>query len=127
MTHLPVDKQITFIYVSDLLISTLFYEEILGLRLWKDQQSCRIYEIKGGAYIGICQSSDTSKGRVEGTVHSNLILTLVTDEVDNWFYHLQSQGVQFEKTPETNPKYNIYHCFLRDPDGYLIEIQQFLD
>jgi hypothetical protein len=22
---------------------------------------------------------------------------------------------------------NIYHCFLRDPNGYLIEIQRFLD
>ncbi|OQY24133.1 MAG: hypothetical protein DRJ03_06405 [Chloroflexi bacterium] len=26
-----------------------------------------------------------------------------------------------------NPRYNIYHCFLRDPNGYLIEIQRFLD
>ncbi len=26
-----------------------------------------------------------------------------------------------------NPEYRIYHCFLRDPDGYQIEIQRFDD
>ena len=38
---------------------------------------------------------------------------------------LQARGVQFDKPPELNPKYAIYHCFLRDPNGYLLEIQRF--
>ena len=29
--------------------------------------------------------------------------------------------------PALNPEYGIYHCFLRDPNGYLVEIQRFLD
>jgi hypothetical protein len=35
--------------------------------------------------------------------------------------------VHFEKAPATNEQYKIYHAFLRDPNGYLLEIQRFLD
>ena len=52
---------------------------------------------------------------------------IVTQEVDRWYEHLRARGVAFEKPPALNPKYNIYHCFLRDPNGYLIEIQRFQD
>jgi hypothetical protein len=34
--------------------------------------------------------------------------------------------IRFEKPPAANPRYNIYHCFLRDPNGYLLEIRRFL-
>lgn len=56
-----------------------------------------------------------------------MILTLVTSEVDAWHQYLRDQGVSFEGPPALNPKYDIYHCFLRDPNGYLIEIQRFND
>jgi catechol 2,3-dioxygenase-like lactoylglutathione lyase family enzyme len=35
--------------------------------------------------------------------------------------------VAIEKRPTMNTTYNIYHFFMRDPDGYLVEIQRFLD
>ena len=49
------------------------------------------------------------------------------DEVDQWHERLREQGISFEKVPTHNPQYNIYHCFLRDPNGYLLEIQRFDD
>jgi catechol 2,3-dioxygenase-like lactoylglutathione lyase family enzyme len=52
---------------------------------------------------------------------------LVTDKVDEWYAFLQARGVEFDQAPALNDRYHIYHCFLRDPNGYLIEIQQFLD
>jgi hypothetical protein len=36
-----------------------------------------------------------------------------------------ARAAAFETPPRANPKYKIYHCFLRDPDGYQIEIQRF--
>jgi catechol 2,3-dioxygenase-like lactoylglutathione lyase family enzyme len=47
--------------------------------------------------------------------------------VDGWCEKLREQGVQLEKEPAYNPEYKIYHCFLRDPNGYLVEIQRFED
>jgi catechol 2,3-dioxygenase-like lactoylglutathione lyase family enzyme len=56
-----------------------------------------------------------------------VILTLVTDDVDGWHARLAAKGVTFEKEPAANPEYGIYHCFFRDPNGYLLEIQRFDD
>jgi catechol 2,3-dioxygenase-like lactoylglutathione lyase family enzyme len=94
----PIEKQITFLYTNDLTTSAQFYEDKLGLELWLDQGSCRIYSV---------------------------IFTLVTQQVDEWYEYLKKLGVEFEKPPTFNEKYKIYHCFLHDPNGYLIEIQRF--
>ena len=125
MTHPPIESAITFFYTHDLDISAQFYEEVLGLELWLDQGSCRIYQVSGNGYVGLCQTSETQTLSTDN--RSSVIFTLVTQQVDEWFNYLRQRGVEFEKPPSLNEKYNIYHCFLRDPNGYLIEIQHFLD
>ncbi|MDX1991449.1 MAG: VOC family protein [bacterium] len=126
MNNAPIDQQITFLYTHDLPQSAHFYEQILGLALWLDQGSCRIYHVTGSSYLGMCQVSERSKGKVSAGDQQNVIVTLVTEDVDGWYHALSERGVAFEKPPERNATYAIYHCFLRDPKGYLIEIQRFL-
>ncbi len=121
MTHPPIEQQITFLYTNDLATTSHFYENVMGLPLALDQGSCCIYRVSGDSYLGFCQQETVSEQP------SGIILTLVTPEVDRWYSTLSDQGVVFEKPPALNPRYNIYHCFLRDPNGYLIEIQRFLD
>ena len=124
MSHPPIAQQITFLYTKNLDISTRFYEQQLGLELWLDQETCRIYRVSGDGYLGLCQGMEgirTPTGK-----QTDIIFTLVTPQVDEWYDYLKQQGVEFEQPPSINPKYNIYHCFCRDPDGYLIEIQRFL-
>ena len=122
MTDLTVDAQITFLYVADLRRSAEFYENILGLSLATDQGSCRIYRVSGGeGYLGICEREPTASSG------DTLIFTIVTDEVDSWYRHITSRGWTCENAPSVNRLYNIYHFFLRDPDGYKLEIQRFLD
>jgi catechol 2,3-dioxygenase-like lactoylglutathione lyase family enzyme len=55
------------------------------------------------------------------------ILTLVTEEVDEFYSNLISKGVKIKEKPELNHKFHIYHFFFEDPNGYTIEIQRFLD
>jgi catechol 2,3-dioxygenase-like lactoylglutathione lyase family enzyme len=127
MDHPDIEQQITFLYTQDLHETAQFYEQTLGLQLRLDQGTCKIYTITENSYLGFCQKtapSDTQQVRGE---HPDVILTLVTHAVDQWYTFLFDQGVVFEKPPAINPRYNIYHCFLRDPNGYLIEIQEFLD
>ena len=114
------DAQVTFCYTHDLETTTQFYERTLGLELVLDQGSCRIYRVASGGYLGVCERAESS--RPDG-----IILTLVTEDVDGWYERLKSRGVVFEKPPTYNEKFRIYHCFLRDPNGYLIEIQRFDD
>jgi catechol 2,3-dioxygenase-like lactoylglutathione lyase family enzyme len=120
MPELPADAQITFGYTRDPEATWRFYEEVLGLRLVLDQGGCRIYRAAGDAYLGMCHRAGAP--RPEG-----VILTLVTDDVDGWHRRLVEHGVTFEKEPAQNPEYGIYHCFFRDPNGYLLEIQRFDD
>jgi catechol 2,3-dioxygenase-like lactoylglutathione lyase family enzyme len=123
MPHPPIESSITFFYTHDLDTSAQFYEDVLGLELWLDQGSCWIYRVSGDGYVGLCQTSETKT--LPTDKRSHVIFTFVTQQVDEWFNYLQQRGVEFEKSPSLNEKYNIYHCFLRDPNSYLIEIQRF--
>lgn len=113
------EQQVTFLYTADLAVTARFYEEVIGLTLVLDQGSCRIYRVSGDSFLGFCQRAGASP--------SGVIVTLVAQDVDGWYARLSEQGVAFEKTPAFNQEYNIYHCFLRDPNGYLLEIQRFCD
>ncbi len=121
-----IDQQITFLYTRDLEASAHFYGQVLELPLALDQGGCRIYATGPGAFIGICERQNAPSGPQDpGTRH--VILTLVTQDVDGWHEALLARGMSFEQAPAYSERYRIYHAFLRDPSGYLIEIQSFLD
>ena len=85
-----------------------------------DHGKCRIYRVAGNSYIGFCE-------RDAEVSTDGIILTLVTEDVDGWYEHLSRQDVEIEHEPKINADYKIYHFFLRDPNGYRIEIQRFED
>lgn len=125
MQRPSIDQQVTFLHTANLEQTAHFYEDILQLPLVLDQGSCRIYATGGDAYLGFCQALSLEAGTEPGT--DGIILTLVTQEVDAWHEYLVKQQVPIEKPPTHNEKYNIYQLFARDPNGYLLEIQTFLD
>jgi len=112
------DSQITFFPTKDLEATHKFYAELLGLKLALDQGGCRIYRASRSAYVGFCKRDTVPDAQ-------GVVLTLVSKDVDGWHARLAEQGVAFEKEPALNPTYKIYHCFFRDPNGYLLEIQRF--
>jgi catechol 2,3-dioxygenase-like lactoylglutathione lyase family enzyme len=126
MGHPPISAQITFLYTPDLVQTARFYEDTMGLLLKLDQGSCRIYELAGDSYLGFCERVG-AQGEAEAQHMKQMIFTLVTPDVDGWYEHLRGKGVEFDEEPQLNATYGIYHCFLRDPNGYLIEIQRFLE
>ena len=116
------DQLVTFLYTRDLEQSAVFYGETLGLPLVLDQGACRIFQVSRDGFLGVCRCSKTRACNPEG-----VIVTLVSNDIDGWYARLKAKGVAFETPPRANSEYNIYHCFLRDPDGYQIEIQRFDD
>jgi len=70
-------QQITFLGTRDLARTCDFYERILGLRLARDQGSCRIHHVGGNAYLGFCQRADAP------AEPRGITLTLATDQVDD--------------------------------------------
>ncbi len=124
----PFEQQVTFLYVREPEVSYRFYGETLELPLVLDQGSARIYRAGAGdAFVGICKASGVQQPPPPDRAPLGLIFTFVTPDVDGWHAHLRAKGVVFEKAPQLNAAYRIYNCFFRDPDGYLLEIQRFLD
>ena len=120
----PLERQITFLYAQDLAASRHFYETVLGLPLLRDQGRCAIYAGPGGALLGVCLANgprDNQDPRREGGV----VLTLVTPAVEQWHAHLLALGIATEGAPAESSGFGITHFFLRDPAGYLLEIQRF--
>lgn len=117
----PITEQITFLPTRDLEGTARFYENVLGLELALSQADCRIYRVGRDAFLGFCQREGPH------SPDGGVILTLVTPDVDGWHRFLREAGVTFDRPPTHNPRYGIYHCFLADPNGYVIEIQRFED
>ena len=113
-------QQVTFLKVMDLEISTVFYRDKIGLQLVLDQGDCRIFAVTATAFLGICQRTDRGDP-------DSVLVTLVTDDVDSTHRRLVTSGVVCEQSPQRNDRYNVYHGFYRDPDGFLVEVQRFLD
>ena len=115
-----IQSTITFLKSRDLEATSAFYTQVMGFKQVLDQGSCRIFAIHADSYLGFCQT-EASTGSPE------VILTLVLEDVDGACQALEKAGAIIEVRPRLNPRYQIYQCFLRDPNGYLIEIQRFLD
>lgn len=113
-------SQITFVPVADLARSAQFYELVLLLHPVLDQGGIRIFRVAGGGYLGLCQSDGPL------AADDRLILTFVTEQVDEWHTRLEAQGAPTDGPPRENSRYQIYHFFARDPDGYRLEVQRFL-
>ena len=116
-----IDQFVTFVYTRDLAAAE-FYETILGLTACTRSQVCAVF------IASVLMVSRCLHRPIQHRSHAAIIPTLVTDEVDASVpERLPTSWRTRRKTPQLNPRFNIYHLFVRDPDGYLIEIQTFLD
>lgn len=111
---------ITFLKTKDLDRTSHFYTAQMGFEQVLDQGTCRIYQICKNCYLGFCLT--------EGETGSDeVIYTVEIEDVDGYHEKLLRAGVEIVTSPRLNERYKIYQMFVRDPNGYLIEIQRFLD
>ena len=122
MDHPAIGQSLTWIYTADLEATAAFYADRIGLELAFDQGTCRIFRLCPSGFLGVCQ---VRPGRF--VEPKGVVITIVTPDVDGWHRHLLSRGVVPEGPPERKPAFNIYGFFARDPNGYLLEFQTFLD
>jgi catechol 2,3-dioxygenase-like lactoylglutathione lyase family enzyme len=120
MINQEISAAITFLRTNDLDRTADFYTRSLGFPLTLDQGTCRIFRIRPGAYLGFCVQDEPPETK-------GIIFTLVVEDVDGVCASLEAAGVPIEVQPRFNEGYQIYQCFARDPNGYLIEIQRFED
>ena len=117
---MQTSELISFFGTEDLKRNREFYEEALGLKIYKDQGKCLIYKVTETAKLGFC--SHMQKTAQE----KSPIITFVVNDVDSYFNKLKLLGLNINSKPELNEFFRIYHFFIEDPDGYTIEFQKFI-
>lgn len=117
------ESQITLLYFRNIEKAYHFYEEILGLKLKIDQGYGRIYQVSGNALLGVM---DEKRGFLQSGSGKSVMISLITDEVDEWYERLQKKGVKLLSKPLTKEEIGIRSFLFEDPEGYILEIQKFL-
>jgi len=119
-------SHISFIYYKNLEKAVEFYEDVFGWEKTVDQGFAKIYKITDGAFLGLV---DEVRGYCNWQKEKTVMVTLVTnkpEEVDNWYKIFQEKKVKCLSQPHDVEELNI-RCFIaEDPEGYVIEIQNFL-
>ncbi len=122
--RLAVSAPITFFYYQDLARAARFYEETLGLEVVEDQGWAKLYRVSKGAFFGIV---DAERGFHPARSESSVVLTLVTDDVEGWYVALHEVGVPLLSSIAVHEDIRVKCFFVRDPGGYVLEFQSFLD
>ncbi len=94
-----------------------FYTSRLGMEIWLEQEDCTILR-HGNLMLGFCQRETTDACGIITFYFAS------RGEVDDRYERLKDIA---DGPPKDNPKYRIYHFFLRDPEGRRLEIQKFHD
>ena len=123
MPDYGVKGLIPWLYYRDLPKAMRFYEEVMGFEMVVDQGWSKIYRIRDGAYVGLV---DEKHGYHRASEDKPVIVCLNVHDADAWYERLRESGVELEKQPQEAERLRIKVFMLRDPEGYVIEIQESL-
>ncbi len=123
MGEYEVKGLIPWLYYRDLPRATRFYEDVMGFEMVVDQGWSKIYRIREGAYLGLV---DGEKGYHRASDTKPVIICLNVKDADAWYEMLKGKGVEIEEKPQESERLKIKVFMFRDPEGYVIEIQESL-
>jgi lactoylglutathione lyase len=118
-----VEGMITFMYYDDMGRAEEFYGDVLGFELVIDVDFAKVYKVADNAHIGIV---DGKRGSIEPAEDKPVMLTVVVDDIDSWYEHLKGKGVEVFQPPKKASYLDMKTMLMRDPEGYVVEILEFL-
>jgi predicted enzyme related to lactoylglutathione lyase len=115
-----ISMQISWVYTRNLDSTAEFYADALGLECIRDEGTARIFATAASAAIGVCCAFEKRVVEPKGGM-----ISIVTDDVDTWYRRLVEKGITVAGPPHRLEQFGIYTFFVTDPNGYVIEFQQF--
>jgi uncharacterized glyoxalase superfamily protein PhnB len=70
---------------------------------------------------------DEKRGFLQSGDGKSIMISLVTDAVEEWYETLKKRDVKLLSTPLTKEDIGIRSFLFEDPEGHILEIQKFLD
>ncbi len=117
-----IDGLVTFLYYDDLDKATSFYRDVMGLKIVIDQGWAKILKLAENAHIGLV---DGKKGSLRPSKDKPVMITILVPDVDAWYSHFKKLGISTMSEPHDESSLNLRAFMLKDPEGYVIEIQHF--
>ena len=117
--------QISWVYTRDLDSTAEFYADALGLECIRDEGDARIFATAASAAIGVCSAFESPDFANRVVEPKGGMISIVTDDVDVWYRRVTEKGVAVAGPPHRLEQFGIYTFFVTDPNGYVIEFQQF--
>lgn len=119
----------TMLCVRDLPRSLAFYRDVLGFDVVQEEEWIVAIERAGHrVYLFTASPPTEDKPGVwlipqEQPARGTVILVLRVADCDAAYEEIRGRGGAF-LTPPATPPWGGRRCFLHDPDGYLIELEQ---
>ena len=131
-----IEGAITFLYSSNFALSRSFYQDDLGLAVRSDKGVVVFYRLPSasvaasGASLGIVQAgisaAEIPPCSAAAAKLDTVMLCLLTADVDAVYARALAGGrCESVQPPRDASTFGIYNALLRDPDGYLVELQRF--
>ena len=120
---MEIDGTITFFYYDDLETAARFYEETLGFEKVIDIPLAKVFKVHDGGHVGLV---DGHSGYLKNTADKPVMLSWFSDGIEGWYRHLLEYGVEVEQPPTEQSYLEMKTMLFRDPEGYLLEILQWL-
>jgi len=120
---MEIDGTITFFYYDDLERATEFYEDVMGFEKVIDIPLAKVFRVHGDSHIGLV---DGHTGHLKHGESKPVMLSWFSDDIEAWHRHLKEKGVEIEQPPETQTYLDMRTMLFRDPEGYLLEVMQWL-
>ena len=121
---LSIQANLVFFYYPDLEEAERFYGDILGLEKVLDYGFAKIYRISLSTFIGLV---DETKGMHDPSEPKTVTLSFVTQEIDQWYQYLKSQGVEIRNPLKDASRHATRGFVAYDPAGYFLEFERFLE
>lgn len=121
MTKPPFEQNMTFFYSDAMEETSAFFRDKLGLPQVLDQGVCHIFQVSPTGFLGVCNKKDRPRGT------KGVMFTFLTDDLDRDYKILSERGVVFDAPPSGLGSGKVYSVFFKDPNGYMLELQEFRD
>ena len=123
MGKYEVKGLIPWLYYENLEQALEFYENIMGFKLEADQGWAKILKIRDSSYIGLV---DGQKGYHRPSATKPVIICLNVFDADAWYEKLINLGIEIKDKPKESERLKIKAFMFKDPEGYVVEIQESL-
>jgi catechol 2,3-dioxygenase-like lactoylglutathione lyase family enzyme len=112
----------SFYYYEDVPAAEAFYNDVLGLETVSDFGFAKILQVAPTSFLTLV---DHTEGQHTSAEPKSVTLAIVTEQVQEWYNHLNSQNVPIRNPPRFVEGSAHDGFVATDPEGYFLEFEWF--